>query len=329
MANWILAVDESGNVNDQSDHALLGGVLVREHDTSLFRSELRRAIEAALPGVPWPPHATELRFVSARPTYAARGVPRAAVCATEAARHWGLGANASTDRAALTALSARPLPWRLRQALQDQVHAGFESVARVAEALGDGEGTAWVVAAWEDVGAGTAGVARYQRLLDAVAERVELCLARQPRAGGAVEHNVLFHSSEFGVARQWVTERHLGRVGAVHGGVRWTPTAPQSAKDAAVHPLLIMADFVCNQLRSVVGNPVKPRVTWGDFATRATTRTGLSPECDAQALACPLPAVAALGLPQEALRQRTALPNLSRHEPAWAREQAQLWLGAL
>ncbi|MCB9609031.1 MAG: hypothetical protein H6716_20735 [Polyangiaceae bacterium] len=342
MAHWILGIDESGNVNDRGEHALLGGVLIREHDTSLFRRELRKAIEASLPGIPWPPHATDLRLMSTRAVHAARGVPGAPRCATSAAQKWGLGTTAPTTRAALEALRDRQgeLPGSLRTALYNQSRRDFERFARVTEALGGGRGTAWVVAAWENAGAVDEGVPRYLRLLDALAERVELCLGRQPGRDGAVKHDVLIHSSNYSVGRQRVTERHLARVSSVQRGIRWLPTHPQAAKRDDVHPLLIVADFACNHVRSVIGKNLKPGTSWSAFASRTRTRTGLPPECGVRTLTFPLPAVAALGVPQQVLKQHldggvdavpkaAALATLSGCEPTWAREQAEAWLEVL
>ncbi|MCB9609762.1 MAG: hypothetical protein H6716_24430 [Polyangiaceae bacterium] len=342
MANWILGIDESGRVDDRGDHALLGGVLIREHDTSLFRRELRKAIEASLPGIPWPPHATDLRLVSTRPSLAARGVPGAPASASSAANAWGLRPDTSMARAALEALSDREdeLPKKLLATLRNQRSRDFERFGRVTEALGGGQGTAWVVAAWEDAGVGEPGVPRYLRLLDALAERVELCLERQPGGDGAVKHDVLFHSSSYAVWRQRVTERDLARVSSIQRGIRWLPTSPQEAKQDGVHPLLIVADFACNHVRNVIGKNVKPGTPWSAFASRTRTRTGLPPECGVRTFSAPLPAVAALGVPHQVLSQRlergvdaaakdAALATLSGCEPTWAREQAEAWLEVL
>lgn len=342
MASWILAIDESGRIDDPRDHALLGGVLLRERDTGLFRTELRRAIEKSLPGVPWPPHATDLRLVSTRPSFAARGVPDAPLSATHAALKWNLGPTTSTNRASLEALSERAgeLPEALCSALDDQVAWDFDQLARVTAALGGDEGTAWVVAAWESAGAGEAGVPRYLRLLDALAERVELCLERQQGRAGGITHDVLIHSSTFGVDGQRVRASDLGRVSSVQRGIRWTPTTPQEAKEPGVHPLLIVADFVCNRLRRVIGEKVSPDMTWSRLSTRTASSAGLAPECGVHSIACALPTVAALGVPQQVLSRRLErgpdpaaisndLASLRGCEPTWAREQAEAWLGAL
>ncbi len=70
--DWLLYVDESGDDHNPDDVHLVGGLLLQANDSTGLDRLLRRALEDVYPLWPWPPHATELRFVSARVAAAMR-----------------------------------------------------------------------------------------------------------------------------------------------------------------------------------------------------------------------------------------------------------------
>lgn len=57
---WRLFVDESGNFADAGEDVVVAGILAHSEAPGLRSEELRRTLEAACPGVPWPFHTSFL-----------------------------------------------------------------------------------------------------------------------------------------------------------------------------------------------------------------------------------------------------------------------------
>ena len=66
-SSWAFFVDESGDFADPSDAVSVAGLLVNELTPSYRPSEMRKTLEAAAPGFPWPLHAS---FIN-QPAYVA------------------------------------------------------------------------------------------------------------------------------------------------------------------------------------------------------------------------------------------------------------------
>lgn len=64
LKRWTLYVDESGSFADSEDDVALAGLLVSEDVPGLKPGEVRRSLEAAVPGFPWPWHARLLNSAS-------------------------------------------------------------------------------------------------------------------------------------------------------------------------------------------------------------------------------------------------------------------------
>lgn len=64
VKRWTLYVDESGSFADSEDDVALAGLLVSEDVPGLKPGEVRRSLEAAVPGFPWPWHARLLNSPS-------------------------------------------------------------------------------------------------------------------------------------------------------------------------------------------------------------------------------------------------------------------------
>src|SRR5919109_501718 len=64
VKKWTLYVDESGNFANSEDDVAIAGLLVSDELPGLTSNEVKRSLEAALPGFPWPWHAGLLNSAS-------------------------------------------------------------------------------------------------------------------------------------------------------------------------------------------------------------------------------------------------------------------------
>ena len=331
MTPWILAIDESGKVDDPNDPAIIGGVLLNARNTPALRAALRTSIDQALPGVAWPPHATDLNFPAMRATYAARGAPRASDAARAAAALLGLGSDAITDQDAARAhgASLRKHQPALFDRLEAEAKAGRSAMGSLVGFLPKASMMhgAFVVAAWEEHGpAGRNGGERYERLFNALAERVELLIEQS-----ATEHQVETHAASYGGIDTFTLGDVARREGHGRpGNVKWFPFRPKRYSDVDIHPLVVLADHVCNRVRRALD------AHWADVAERIHGDVGLSPTCRLRRGEHALPTIAAVGFPAEQIRRARAgespldlLPPLFLHDPPWAGEQAAAWIAAL
>jgi hypothetical protein len=64
MSDWLLFIDESGDLEDEREVACVGGLLLQERDAVQVGKVLRRLIETVYPHVRYPPHATVLNMAA-------------------------------------------------------------------------------------------------------------------------------------------------------------------------------------------------------------------------------------------------------------------------
>lgn len=345
MANWILAIDESGAVNDANEPAVLGGVLTCHYDTSAFRNALKARIRHALPGVPWPPHAAELNRASARAFYAAAGVSGASSSALDAAKALRVSGSTTPTHEQLKQSDdqLRKAQWSLYRKLSREVDRGREAMRGVFAELA-GEGTAWIVGAWEGPSDRPAGVERYVRLMDTLASRVELVLSRFPSARATSSHGVLLRSARYYDGDANFAElRQLRRLNSAKLGVTWTTLEPSKYRGEDCHPLLVLADAACNQLRRVARDADESDLAWPAFSGEVTARIGLAAE-PTNRDGVRLPSISSAGAADALVARAVELmpasgPRLEAlhaeidasgaGEPRWARDQAHAWLTVL
>ena len=64
MNDWLLYIDESGDLEDEGKVACVGGLLLQERDAAKVGDVLRKLLEAVYPHVRYPPHAADLNLAA-------------------------------------------------------------------------------------------------------------------------------------------------------------------------------------------------------------------------------------------------------------------------
>lgn len=195
-----------------------------------------------------------------------------------------------------------------------------------ADGLGGG---ACVVAAWEAGGAAPGDrEERYRGLFRALAERVELLLARRDGVRTVVQVRAARFFGVDATRLGDLTVRAASVAGAVGSAVQWVPLDPRGY-DRVAHPSLVLADFVTNRLnRTLRGGP------WDRIATEIRQDTGLEATSAPAWAQAPLPSIASLGLPAQAVHAALAAKDvddaaLAATKPPWTGQQARAWVDAV
>lgn len=355
MTTWQLYVDETGNFGELEPVAI-AGVLIEGYGSIDLTIALREQLDAIFDGVPYPPHAafhgralSLLWSVVHRAPASDRfyGVTQAAKRELDRAPSGPLAelrrelaSKSRPDRVpfplygrALRAL--RVIDGHACSALEAEVQRAREGLAQLLSgALSSRTGRrvmlvgAWLgtydarptddVSAWAD--------SRYVRVYEVLVER---CLALL----GACETStdLWVHLAD----RRWASTSRAVLAGAekraaehpLLRSVRTRVTRAQArAYDARVPPGIVLADFAAHTL----GSALRTNPSWANLQSSLYDRVGLRGGAPCALLGRELPAVAAEGPAREAIRAASvgevvALPDA----PAWAAEQASLWIDAL
>jgi hypothetical protein len=233
VPEWQLFIDESGNLDEPDELAVVAGILVRVDDPHRLANALRDEIDAAYPGAMFPPHATQLHHGTgllasvyrqnrhdeahlpepigeARRALEQSGLPAAqrVVAAIKAAREPELADLKACD--AWLDAEAPALALRLRELCRSGARAFANIIAALPE-LADGDARLVAAAGYGPVSSDVedtvalstdrqiARVDRYLSLLTALFERV-LLLLRGGKPGGHI-------------VRPIVASRHVHRPG--------------------------------------------------------------------------------------------------------------------
>lgn len=359
MNRWELYIDESGDLTGNSP-SVVAGVLLRR---PVSRDRLRDAFDLVLAGptraLAYPPHATELHASSGvlASWYAAsedgrldRVLDAMAADSSDMLRRyadvvWQGSSPPYEARAAVAswlearepalAEEARAESERFRFAMRElgrQLTSAADALVVGADASSSGldEG---------DEGPGPV-VDRYLSALRALLERTVL-LAKRAKVSRV----------EVSVAKRWV--QHPGfppvdlRVADVGHAVRDTVGYPwvshvegfereglrvvvveTAAYDAHVHPGIVVADFVANQLRRELFDPTCP---WSRL--RSTCRRTFALPLEVALDRADVPTLACDGEPRailrDGLRGHDVADRLDGLRRSWRREQVERWLEVL
>jgi hypothetical protein len=196
----------------------------------------------------------------------------------------------------------------------------------------------FVVGAWDAGGGGPAGD-RYLRLLSTLLERTA-----QIVGGGAAAptlwiyvatRDVVEHGARRPLGSRHVQDRANAAPHPLPGGSGLPPIVavarPPQAYDADVHPGIVLADFVANQL----GHVLRVDRTWRETADAAERHVGLAVEARPSWMTATskLPTLAIEGPWRDAVRGALSgadlpAPPPASDLPAWTREQADAWIAA-
>lgn len=346
---WTLFVDETGPIHDATVDASLVGVLVEGRCAEL-RPVLANLVAAAFAGFVYPPHATELRRSS--------GVLRSLLLGGSTDGVVGL-ARSTLDEAFIEMVKG-PEHRRARGVLEARLNeTALASIARsrakrataafkmgLATLTGN-RALLWTAASVPPARAegDPEGPDRYDAALETLFERLFLLfrggesahrievlaatLRRREPALGNVERPLMHTDIGRAARRALDVPFHNGRENEpLEARVRVVPLQPLPY-DENVHPGLVLADFVANNLHRALGTAGSMR----SLLEEGRTRTSLSGERLAAALPGqgPLPAAAAIGAPRAHVRQALEgeVDALSPSFPAWRVEQATRWAAAL
>jgi hypothetical protein len=354
---WLLYIDESGGFEEGQLDPLVLGVLAPGVESPAFVKTLREKLAQIFPGVPYPPHATELNLAAARPWYAMSERPRTPLDPAVAAARDFLQRSEHRDARAL------------HRALRDRQDASWEQLSRASDLLAReasathkslthlhlgqrarlrafcSEGLAVVAAiAPRQLDAATDRITpptlckdRYVATMAALLDRVVALLRPQGHERVEVHMRIAgrhIHEDSFG-DRVHLAPRHVRAVaGVVSAGARVTfflpadyPEARVEPFDTNVHPGIVLADHLSNSLRdhlkAAKGRP------WDTVVQQCRDELRIDLTVAAPAFAsAPMPGLAAAGSAREFIEG--AIPSLTEHaEPRrWARDQAALWRAA-
>jgi hypothetical protein len=282
MRTATLFADESGDFDSADEQAfVVAGLLVGGADSPRGQAVLRERIEAALPGVPWPPHATELRrpggWLRAQPGAADPALQRAldqARAALVAAGELQPESLSPSGAGSLYALDdvLRRRSTGLYQLIGRLIQPHLEAVAALLGELSD-QGDVWGIAAIarrDDPAPWVEGLPyaldglhetddRWLQLNEVLVERAALAvgLAGGQRLHMRAEHRLI--RTRGGLRLPGARARHaLAR--ATASGL---PELPAKARPTLVciddprrlqreHPGVVLADWVANRVRAAV-----------------------------------------------------------------------------
>gem|GEM_PF-2970025 len=280
---WAFFVDESGRFEDPSDPVAVAGLLVAHSEPVYRPSDIRKALEASVPGFPWPLHASFLN----QPAYVAVAAYQVEPSVLDTRRP-GFGtvvrnaisiceAGGASDLNAIVGAikSGRKLPYdaltrlgdlmrrrtpQVAQQLVDISREAWRAVDLVAQRLLAardhlGRPIAYFVAASETVcgDAGQSDADRYFSVLRASIDRAASLVARRDgkqRLELYVQRRDV-HDARFGRSVP-LTPQHVGLVARGiadrHPQVQLVPAeTPNYGSDVSVE--YVLADFLANRSR--------------------------------------------------------------------------------
>ncbi len=152
---------------------------------------------------------------------------------------------------------------------------------------------------------------------------------RRPKTEGLTRMAV----TDLGHAGKWASEiPYLRPTSEVSDSVRFARTFAPKRFDEEIHPGVVLANFVADQLREGMDDATSVR-PWSFLVKRAETTFALPIEAVARSLpeAGPLPAVSCSGEPRRVLIRaiRREPFDASLLTPWWGRDQAVRWIEAL
>lgn len=360
---WLLYIDESGDFELDPCSCVIG-IAIRERETPDFEKALRDAVEHCFPLVPWPPHTADLNLpisraaaclVSEGDAPSLREATGPAITALKAGRQEdalvpffdAVDAARWPRYEALAAadgwLRARHrAAWgRLDKIKNGQRRHFAQILAAITEHYGrDGVFVVGAAQRGDDV---DARESNYLSCLEAALERL-FALLRSRDGRRVVRFRVATrdeHEPRIGrdlplsstrvleVARQ-AAAFPLGAPaeGERDAHVRLVPLEHITRFDRHVKPGIVLADFLANRLRHVLGRDE----AWAAVRRAAREQTRVSPErvCDLAEVSELLPTIAHDGEVRVWLARALGsdVPTkLGPTLPRWAREQAEAWAG--
>lgn len=370
VREWQLFIDETGNFEDPDASVAVVGWLVQHREHPRFDADLRGALAKVVPDAAWPPHAAHLNLPIVHPilTQGFGAVPSdddAWVSSMPGAWARLRALKHEAVRKVLNLAEQRQMaPYddlaeanEIVKRLEPNLFGSFKArrerrmrhmrglLSHLGEVFGPGE--SWLV------GAGMPPVAdddtskgdRYLALLETLFCRVFALL----RSDDGDRHEVRVH-----VARRWVKPNgvpltlklRIQDVGdCVRRAERFPVLAPEPGKpdarvrivphsvsryDSNVRPGIVIADFAANRLRW----PMSTARSWHELQARADSQVALPVTAPARrdVGASPLPALAAHGLPEQAIRgaaEKVQVLEVPWTPPGWTTDQARQWVAAV
>ena len=343
LMHWLF-VDESGRFERPDEDVVVAGVLAPEATRLVDRSTLKRELTRLAPHHPWPLHAHSYacRVVDALAAGLAKEATdlqrqRAAAVRRTLHEHQGVlsrleralgdGEEPTPDKGEptlkeLDRLLERRAP-ALSASLADATAATFAAIGRLLDAVCKDESATIVVASeTERADAGAGGADRYLVVLDTLIERAAAVVGRlsgrhtvcvvlcqrdvqSRRLPGTM---VPMHAVEMRERLSGLARPENVAI-AFDSSPRWGP---------AMHPALVLADFVANRARHCVprsGTLARIEQATADLVGVAPRREGRSH-------------LAATGLAQQVLHAPQAPWPVAANGPGvrrWAMEQAKEW----
>ena len=370
VREWQLFIDETGNFEDPDASVAVVGWLVQHREHPRFDADLRRSLAKVVPDAAWPPHAAHLNLPIVQPILTqgfgavasdgdawVHSVPdawaRLRALEHEAVRKVVALAEQRKMAPYDDLTEANDVVKRLEPNLFRSFIAQREQrmawVRDLLSCLGEvfGPGESWLVGAgMPPVGDDDAPKSdRYLALLETLFCRVFALL----RADDGNTHEVRVH-----VARRWVkpdgvpltlTLRVQDVGDCVRRAERFPVLAPEPGKpdtrvrivphsvsryDSNVRPGIVIADFAANRLRW----PMSTARSWHELQARADSQVALPVTAPARrdVGASPLPALAAHGLPEQAIRgaaKKAQVLEVPWTPPGWTTDQARQWVAAV
>ncbi len=354
---WGLFVDESGDFTSSEDPVAVAGLLVREDVAGGRAHEMRESVRRALPGLPWPLHASLLRqtgFIVAllgRHFERHGAFPEGLQADVEAAARTALDLLREREPAALASAMAalaegRKVPYLALERMTEQLRRRASVAARVLSAherkawafvrsvlqaldgqAQDGLPAVLLLTSGEttDGDAGPDADSRYLGALEALFDRAAAVLLRRPG-----RHRVWVRTLARGVWEPRIGRRvplRVQDVGAVlrrlpeRAAVRMTVAEVREFDEDVDFPY-VFADFAANRARRVLRSALAGlRQSENELrvALAASVRSGTPTRTHLAATGL------GLRLAREAAPAGTPTPPGARR---WALEQAAEWQGA-
>ncbi len=295
VREWQLFIDETGNFEDPDASVAVVGWLVQHREHPRFDADLRGALAKVVPDAAWPPHAAHLNLPIVHPILTQ-----------------GFGAVPSDDDAWV---SSMPGAWARLRALE---HEAVRKVLDLAEQ-------------------------RQMAPYDDLAEANEIVKRLEPNLFGSFKaqrerrmrhmRGLLSHLGEvFGPGESWLVGAGMPPVADDDTSDTRVRIVPHSVSryDSNVRPGIVIADFAANRLRW----PMSTARSWHELQARADSQVALPVTAPARrdVGASPLPALAAHGLPEQAIRgaaEKVQVLEVPWTPPGWTTDQARQWVAAV
>jgi len=341
MRRWRLFIDESGDFD--TDTSIVVGVLVEQPAPSWEPARLRRALEAAAPGVPWPIHGWLTRRFGMYLLWDLLEAERSGAATAESLRVCVRSCEKVRDEALERLRSGREPSRQTIDAIEDAIKdagemhafagrriATLEGIGRVLDAATAAGEVALVFAALAEAPAESKDP--YLHTLTTGLERAVDALAALPGSHEVRVHALGRHVLDPDLGAN--TPLHVRHVAACAGeavaaaGLGRVRLVPErvAVYDIDVHPALVVADLLANRARRLVKD--RGLVDLEGRIAR-TLRVPVR--------AAGLPLAAATGAPRVAVADArgggaAAADDARAHLDAapppwrWAREQAEAWI---